>query len=134
MKKEFKQRRIFSESFKRKLVSEIENCDLSVKEVSRIYKVSTVSVYRWLSKYSVIYQRKGVIVLEEKSEGKKRKLLEEQVKELQRAPIPELSYWSRRFLPYWGFNCEAFHLESYLTAYYLVPALMRILMILMLYH
>lgn len=85
MKKEFKRRRIFSESFKRKLVSEIENCDLSVKEVSRIYKVSTVSVYRWLSKYSAIYQKKSVIVVEEKSEGKKRKLLEEQVKELQRA-------------------------------------------------
>ena len=85
MKKEFKQRRVFSEPFKRKLVSEIENCELSVKEVSRIYKVSPVSVYRWLDSYSRIYQKKGVIVVEEKSEGKKRKLLEAQVKELQRA-------------------------------------------------
>ena len=85
MKKEFKQRRVFSEGLKRKLVSEIENCDLSVKEVSLIYKVSPVSVYRWLDTYSTIYQKKSVIVVEEKSEGKKRKLLELQIKELQRA-------------------------------------------------
>ena len=50
-----------SESLKRKLVSEIENCELSVIEVSRIYKGSTVSVYRWLVKYSDIYQ-----IIEEK--------------------------------------------------------------------
>lgn len=85
MKKEKQYRRIFSEALKRRLVYEIEKGELSVIEVSRIYKVSTVSVYRWLSKYSSIYQKKSVVVIEEKSEGKKRKLLEEQVKDLQRA-------------------------------------------------
>ena len=85
MEKEKQYRRVFSEQLKRKLVLEIEKCELSVTEVSRIYKVSSVSVYRWLSKYSSIYQKKSLLVVEEKSEGKKRKLLEEQVKELQRS-------------------------------------------------
>ena len=85
MKKEKGYRRVFSESLKRKLVSEIENCELSVIEVSRIYKVSTVSVYRWLAKYSMIYQKKSVMVVEEKSEQNQRKLLEKQVRDLQQA-------------------------------------------------
>lgn len=85
MEKEQQYRRIFSEALKRRLVYEIEKGELSVIEVSRIYKVSTVSVYRWLAKYSKLYQKKSVIVVEEKSEGKKRKLLEAQVKELQQS-------------------------------------------------
>lgn len=83
MEKEKQYRRVFSEQLKRKIVCEIEKCELSVLEVSRIYKVSRVSVYRWLSKYSSIYQKKSVIVVEEKSECKKRKLLEGRIKELQ---------------------------------------------------
>ena len=77
--------RIFSEQLKRKLVDELERGSICVKEVCEIYKVSHTSVYKWLNKYSKIYKKNNVVIVEEKSESKKAKRLEAQVKELQRA-------------------------------------------------
>ena len=77
--------RIFSEQLKRKLVKEIETGSLCVKDVCEIYQVSHTSVYRWLNNFSKIYKRNNVIIVEEKSESKKAKFLEQKVKELERA-------------------------------------------------
>lgn len=83
MKKTYRRKRTFSEGLKRRLVEEIDNCEISVSEVCRIYKVSTTSVYRWIRKYSLIYQRQSKLIVEEKSESKKRAALEKKVSELQ---------------------------------------------------
>jgi len=77
--------RIFSEQLKRRLVSEIEKGDIRVSEVSKIYRVSHTSIYKWMNKYSKIYEKNCVVIVEEKSESKKTKILEQRVKELQRS-------------------------------------------------
>lgn len=79
-----KTRRIFSEQLKRKLVNELEKGSLLVKDVCDIYQVSDTAVYKWLEKHSKIYKKNNVVIVEEKSESKKAKLLEQKVKELER--------------------------------------------------
>ena len=77
-----RERRFFSEDFRRARVKEIEEGQASVSEISRLYQVSSPSVYRWIKKYSVHYQKSIVKIVEEKSETKKRIALEQQVKNL----------------------------------------------------
>lgn len=80
----FRIRRTFSESLKRKLVKELELGELRVQEICEIYQVSNQAVYYWLNRYSKIYQQKSQVIVEEQSESKKAKQLEQRVKELER--------------------------------------------------
>jgi transposase len=79
-RKKFKQslqerrRRNFSEEFKRKKVSEIEQKTTTIAEVTREYEVSETSVRNWIIKYS-INNRRGVRVIVE-AESDTRKILE----------------------------------------------------------
>jgi transposase-like protein len=57
MKEERISRR-FSMPLKLDLVKQIEKGSLTAVQVSKIYSVSTTSVYRWLRKYSAIYKIK----------------------------------------------------------------------------
>ncbi len=66
-----RQRRIFSEEFKRQKVQLIVDKLASVKEVSETYSVSHMSVYRWLYRYSPHHQKGTVQVVQMESEGKK---------------------------------------------------------------
>lgn len=78
-----RQRRYFSEEFRRARVKEYEENQISVSEICRAYQVSRSAVYKWIHKYSAHY-RKGIVkVVELKSETKKRLALEQQVKELE---------------------------------------------------
>jgi transposase len=79
----FRIRRTFSESLKRKLVKELELGKVRVKEVSEIYEVSESAVYVWLNKYSEIYQRRNQVIVEEQSESKKARQLEQRIKDLE---------------------------------------------------
>ncbi len=60
-----KQRRTFSEAFKKEKVHLIESGKISVSELSALYSVSRVSVYNWLHKYgsdpteSVVVQKQS---------------------------------------------------------------------------
>jgi len=77
-------RRIFSDTFKRQRVKEIDRGLVSVTEVSKLYSVSKQSVYRWLYKYST-HHPKGVIqVVQMESESQRTKALLERVAELER--------------------------------------------------
>lgn len=79
-----RQNRYFSESFRKKKVKEIEGNLTTVSEISREYEVSTVAVYKWIYKYSVM-RKKGVKqVVELLSDTRKIKTLREQIKELER--------------------------------------------------
>lgn len=78
-----RERRYFSEDFRRARVKEIEQGQVSVSEISRAYQVSQTAVYKWVKKYSSLYQKAVVKVVEEKSETKKRLSLEKQVKSLE---------------------------------------------------
>ena len=77
--------RYFSEDFKKKRVRELENNLISIIDICRTYHVSRTSVYRWIYKYSSMAKREEKQVVESKSDTKKIQLLEERIKELERA-------------------------------------------------
>lgn len=76
--------RIFSESFKRQKVREIERKLTTVLEVSRQYEVSRTAVYKWLDKYSMNNKQGVRLIIEPMSDAKKIKELQARIKELER--------------------------------------------------
>lgn len=77
------QKREFSAELKRQIVKDIEEGKCSVLGASREYLVSTVSVYRWLDRYSKFLKKGAKLVVEKSSEGYRSKELEKQVKDLE---------------------------------------------------
>jgi transposase-like protein len=75
--------RVFSDAFKRRRVKELDQGLYTVTEVSRLYEVSTKSVYRWLYKYSINHQKGVRQVVEMESEEQKTKALLKRVAELE---------------------------------------------------
>ncbi len=85
VKKAMRQHRFFSEEFKIQKVKEIEQNQIGISELSRLYNVSRSAVYKWVFKYS-IHLKKGVNqVIEMESESRKTKKLQERLAELERA-------------------------------------------------
>jgi transposase-like protein len=80
-----KHNRYFSEDFKRKRVRELENNLVSIADICKTYHVSRTSVYRWIHKYSAMAKQEKKQVVESKSDTKKIQILEERIKELERA-------------------------------------------------
>lgn len=76
--------RYFSESFRKKRVQEIENHLVTVAEVSREYKVSRTSIYKWIYKYSRHLKRQTKQVVELKSDTRKISEMKKKIKELER--------------------------------------------------
>lgn len=85
IKKSLRPLRVFSESLKRKVVSDIESGKVNVATVSREFNVSQQSVYNWLNKYSRHLHSSTKIVIEMESEEYKRKEMERRKKELEAA-------------------------------------------------
>lgn len=79
-----RKQRVFSDTFKRQKVKEIDQGLVSVTELSKLYDVSTQSIYRWLHKYSVNHQKGVIQVVQMESEAQKTKQLLERVAELER--------------------------------------------------
>lgn len=80
-----KPNRVFSESFRKARVSEYESGRYTVAEITRLYGLSDVSVYRWIYRYST-YNKKGYKVVEEKNSGQSRlKEMEQKIADLERA-------------------------------------------------
>jgi transposase len=73
-----REKRYFSEDLRRQIVKEIEDGVYGKSEAARVYSVTTVSIYKWLQKYSLKYQKGIVTVIELESESVKRKKLEQQ--------------------------------------------------------
>lgn len=78
-----RERRYFSEDFRRARVKEYEQGQVNVSEICRAYGVSKTAVYKWIRKYSAHYQQSIRKVVEEKSETQKRLALEKKVQELE---------------------------------------------------
>ena len=81
---ELRAKRTFSEEFKKQKVKELVNKQISIGELSKLYDVSTTSVYRWLYKYSPHHKRGTTQVVQMESEAQKTKLLQQRVAELER--------------------------------------------------
>lgn len=83
-KLDIRQRRIFSEEFKRKKVSELISKQISVKELSELYTVSKASIYRWLYRYSPHHNKGTIQVVQMESEASKTRSLQERLAQLER--------------------------------------------------
>lgn len=81
---EIRKTRIFSEEFKRQKVEQIVAQTITVAEVSKLYSVSKMSVYRWLYQYSPHHQNGSRQVVQMNSEEHKTKQLLSQVADLER--------------------------------------------------
>lgn len=83
--KKLRKRRVFSEEFKREIVSLFESGKFSVLQLEKLYGISDSSVYRWIYKFST-FNEKGIRVVEMKeSSVHKLKELEQKIKELEQA-------------------------------------------------
>lgn len=81
--KSIRKRRKFSVEFKRDMVREFERGKFSVYQLSRLFGVNSVQIYRWIYTYST-FNQKGYRVVENKdSSTQKLKELEQKVRELQ---------------------------------------------------
>jgi transposase len=81
---EIKQRRSFSEAFKRQKVKDIVEKRVSIKDVSNLYEVSRNAVYKWLYAYSPHHEQKTILVVQMESEASKTQMLQQRVAELER--------------------------------------------------
>ena len=83
-KVKLRQRRIFSEEFKRARVKEYESGQQRVLEIARQYDIDFQTVYNWIYKYSAYNKNGSLVVVEMKSQTNKNKKLTEKIKELER--------------------------------------------------
>jgi transposase len=83
-KLEARQRRCFSEEFKKSKVKELVNRQITVVQLSRLYGVSRAAVYKWLYQYSRDHQKTTTLVVQMESESYKTMRLQEKVAELER--------------------------------------------------
>ena len=79
-----RQRRIFSESFKREKVQELTAGLYTVYSFSKLWGVAPYTVYRWIYKYSPQHKQGITMVVQQESEAQKTADLLTQVAELER--------------------------------------------------
>lgn len=79
-----RQNRIFSESFRKERVREIERNLTTVRMVSQEFELSTTSVYKWLDKYSTLRKRQLRQIVEPMSDAHKIQELRKKIQELER--------------------------------------------------
>jgi transposase-like protein len=79
-----RQRRIFSESFKREKVQELTAGLYTVHSFSKLWEINPCTVYRWIYKYSPQHKKGTVMVVQQESEAQKTANLLAQVAELER--------------------------------------------------
>jgi len=76
--------RCFSDSFKLQKVREIETCKSTVSDICKQYQVSGTSVYRWLTKFGLMKDKKERLIVETQSDTKELLALKKKVAELER--------------------------------------------------
>ena len=77
-------RRIFSEDLKKKVVKDLVNKRCTIKSLMAEHQVSANTVYRWLYKYSHHHEQKCTLVVQMKSEAAKNSELQQRLAELER--------------------------------------------------
>ena len=82
--RKIRKKRIYSEDFKKEIVSIFESGQLSVLQIEKLYNINQKSIYNWIYKYSK-FNEKGSRVVEMKASNiNKVKELERRLKELER--------------------------------------------------
>ncbi len=80
-----KSKRLFSEEFKKSCVKEYETGQFSVLELSKLYQIQTVVLYRWIYKFSAYNKRRIKVVEMTDSSKQKLKELQKRISDLERA-------------------------------------------------
>jgi len=76
--------RIFTEEFKKSCVKDYETGQFSVQELSKLFQIQPVLIYRWIHKYSAYNKRRIKIVEMADSSKQKLKELQKRISELER--------------------------------------------------
>jgi transposase len=79
-----RQRRIFSDEFKREKVAEIISGKTTIGKLSKLWDVSDSAIYLWLNKYSPAHQQGTTMVIQKDSEATKVLELQAKIAELER--------------------------------------------------
>ena len=79
-----KSTRIFTEDFKKSCVKDYETGQFSVLELSKLYQIQAVVIYRWIYKYSAYNKRRVKVVEMADSSKQKLKELQKRISELER--------------------------------------------------
>lgn len=74
----------FSDSFKLQKVREIETGKSTVSDICKQYQVSATSVYRWLTKFGLMKDKKERLIVETQSDTRELLALKKKVAELER--------------------------------------------------
>lgn len=82
--KEKRKIRNFSEAFKVEKVKMLEEGQVTVRQLSRIYQVTETAIYKWVRKYSTRITKADRVVVEKESEGSKTIELLQKIGELER--------------------------------------------------
>jgi len=75
----------YSLSFKQKVICEIESGKYSLRQASKIYNVSDVSLYKWLKRFGKNHLIGKIVRVEMKGEADRIKQLQAEKKELESA-------------------------------------------------
>jgi transposase len=82
-KPDFRQKRYFSEAFRKKKVEELDQRLTTVSEICKTYAVSNTAVYKWIYKYSLMRRKSVKMVVEAQSDTARIKSLQEHVSQLE---------------------------------------------------
>lgn len=83
-KLEIRERRIFSEEIKKKVVKDLVSKRTTMKALMNEHQISHQTVYKWLYKYSPYHEQKCTLVVQMKSEETKNSELQRRVADLER--------------------------------------------------
>jgi transposase len=83
-KLEIRERRIFSEELKKKVVKDLVSKRTTIKSLMMEHQISANTVYRWLYQYSPHHEQKCTLVVQMKSEELKNNELRQRLAELER--------------------------------------------------
>lgn len=81
--RKIRKKRIYSEAFKKELVSLFESGQYSVPQLEKLYGVTNNNIYGWIYKYSTFNQKGARVVEMKDSHTNKLKELENKVKQLE---------------------------------------------------
>ncbi|MGF1635446.1 MAG: hypothetical protein ACFCUU_00125 [Cyclobacteriaceae bacterium] len=84
LSKKERQSRIFSESFKKSKVRELEIGLIRPAELKKVYQVSYTSIYRWIAKYGSMKDKKERLIVENQSDSAQILSLKKKVADLER--------------------------------------------------
>lgn len=83
-KLQIKERRIFSEELKKKVVKDLTSRRTTMKAMISEHQVSPQTIYNWLYKYSPYHEQKCTLVVQMKSEETRKIELQQRIAELER--------------------------------------------------